>query len=350
MSIPDQLSLFDLPASVPVQVELAQSIRSARSVDRTDPAKSKPSALSVRGQGLRFAFYGRVSTAEYQDPESSMGWQRDSALDLIGSVGQIVVEYFDVGCSRRLAWMDRPQARRLLEAIARPDREFDAIVVGEAERALCAGQLPAMTSTFVDHGVQVWLPELDRPVDPENPAHQAVVLQLGARSRREVVRAGSGPRPPCARRLVIKVVTSADAHLTATAWWTLVLTRIGHMLAGGDGYSAWIRILAPLRQSAGSSLSDATAAASAALPGPSTKRGCLAHRLRTPNATRTVTAGAGRRGDLRGHDPGKSPVHRLPGLEPAEHAACPGHRRRSQQHSRVRTTSRATVGTSRKTG
>jgi recombinase-like zinc beta ribbon protein len=76
-----------------------------------------------------------------------MGWQRDSALDLIGSVGRIVVEYFDVGCSRRLAWTDRPQARRLLEALARPDREFDAIVVGEAERAFCAGQLPAMTSS-----------------------------------------------------------------------------------------------------------------------------------------------------------------------------------------------------------
>jgi DNA invertase Pin-like site-specific DNA recombinase len=145
--------------------------------------------LSIRRQGLRFAFYGRVSTAEYQDPESSMGWQRDSALDLIGSVGRIVVEYFDVGYSRRLAWSDRPEASRLLEALARSDREFDAIVVGEAERAFCAGQFPAMASTFVDHGVQVWLPELDGPVDPENPVHQAVVLQLGARSRREVVRA-----------------------------------------------------------------------------------------------------------------------------------------------------------------
>lgn len=74
MSIPDQLSLFDLAASVPGKVELAQSIRAARSVDRTHPVKIKPSASSIRGQGLRFAFYGRVSTAEYQDPESSMGW------------------------------------------------------------------------------------------------------------------------------------------------------------------------------------------------------------------------------------------------------------------------------------
>jgi hypothetical protein len=40
--------------------------------------------------------------------------------------------------------------------------------------------------------VQVWLPEADGPVDLTDPAHQALVMQLGARSRREVLRA----RPP----------------------------------------------------------------------------------------------------------------------------------------------------------
>jgi hypothetical protein len=94
MSTPDQLALFELPASVPSQVELAQRLRAARSVDRIHTAKSKLSSLPIGRAGLRFAFYGRVSTAEFQDPQSSMGWQRDSALDLIGSVGRIVVEYF----------------------------------------------------------------------------------------------------------------------------------------------------------------------------------------------------------------------------------------------------------------
>jgi hypothetical protein len=143
MSIPDhQLALFELQASVPGKVVLAQGIQTAWNADRIRTAESTSSSFSIRDRsaGLRFAFYGRVSTAEYQDPESSMGWQRDSALDLIGSVGRILVEYFDVGCSRRLAWMDRPQARRLLEALAQPARKFDAIVVGEAERAFCAGQ------------------------------------------------------------------------------------------------------------------------------------------------------------------------------------------------------------------
>ena len=33
--------------------------------------------------GLRFAFYGRVSTEEYQDPVSSRRWQFDFAAELI---------------------------------------------------------------------------------------------------------------------------------------------------------------------------------------------------------------------------------------------------------------------------
>jgi hypothetical protein len=44
--------------------------------------------------------YGRVSTLEYQGPESSLGWQRDSALDVIADRGRIVAEFFDVGYSR----------------------------------------------------------------------------------------------------------------------------------------------------------------------------------------------------------------------------------------------------------
>ncbi len=120
---------------------------------------------------------------------SSKGWQFESALDLIGSAGRIVVEYFDVGCSRRLAWSDRPQARRLLDALSGVDRPFDSIVIGEAERAFCAGQLPAMAGMFAEQGVQIWLPELNGPLETTNPAHHAVILELGARSRREVLRA-----------------------------------------------------------------------------------------------------------------------------------------------------------------
>jgi hypothetical protein len=138
---------------------------------------------------VRFAFYGRVSTLEYQDPESSLGWQRDSALDMIADRGRIVAEFFDVGYSRTVPWARRRQAARLLEAVTNPRRGFDAIIVGESERAFTGTQLLHLAQVFLAHGVQVWLPELDGPVDLTDPAHQGLIMWLGERSRREVARA-----------------------------------------------------------------------------------------------------------------------------------------------------------------
>jgi site-specific DNA recombinase len=97
-----------------------------------------------RGQSestLRFALYGRVSTVEFQDAESSLGWQRASASEVIAGRGRIVAEFFDVGCSRRAPWARRPPAARLLEAVTHPERGFDAIIVGESERAFAGTQL-----------------------------------------------------------------------------------------------------------------------------------------------------------------------------------------------------------------
>jgi hypothetical protein len=118
----------------------------------------------------RFALYGRVSTVEYQDAGSSLGWQRASAGDVIAGRGRIVAEFFDVGYPRRGPWARRPQAARLLEAVTNPDRGFDAIIVGESERAFTGTQLLHLAPIFLAHGVQVWLPELDGPVDLTDPA------------------------------------------------------------------------------------------------------------------------------------------------------------------------------------
>jgi len=71
-------------------------------------AGQQPAATRIRGQqrstvasGLRFAFYGRISTADFQDEWSSRVWQRDYAADVVAGRGRIVLEFFDVGCSRR---------------------------------------------------------------------------------------------------------------------------------------------------------------------------------------------------------------------------------------------------------
>ena len=81
--------------------------------------------------GLRFAFYGRVSTEDWQDPVTSRARQREQAAALTAGHGQIVAEFFDPGESRAVAWARRPQAAALVAALADPGRGWDAIVVGD---------------------------------------------------------------------------------------------------------------------------------------------------------------------------------------------------------------------------
>jgi site-specific DNA recombinase len=89
---------------------------------------------------LRFAFYARASTGRFQDPASSRGWQLHIAAMAIDGAGQITATFFDVGYSPSVPWRHRPQASTLLAEAARPDRRFDAVVIGEFERAFSRGQ------------------------------------------------------------------------------------------------------------------------------------------------------------------------------------------------------------------
>ena len=90
----------------------------------------------MRGRGcLRFAFYGRVSTEDWQDPVTSRARQLQQAVMLVTGQGVILAEFFDVGESRTLAWARRPQAAALVAQLADPDRGWDAVVIGEYERA-----------------------------------------------------------------------------------------------------------------------------------------------------------------------------------------------------------------------
>ena len=82
-------------------------------------------------RALRFAFYGRVSTEDWQDPVTSRARQRGQAAARVAGHGRIVAEFFDVGYSRTLAWARRPQAAALVAALADPDRGWDAVVIGE---------------------------------------------------------------------------------------------------------------------------------------------------------------------------------------------------------------------------
>src|SRR5690348_2481192 len=90
--------------------------------------------------GLRFVFYGRVSTEDWQDPVTSRARQREQAGALVRGHGQIVAEFFDAGQSRMVAWGRRPQAAALVALLPDPGRGWDAIVIGEYERAFYGSQ------------------------------------------------------------------------------------------------------------------------------------------------------------------------------------------------------------------
>lgn len=139
--------------------------------------------------GLRFAFYGRTSTARHQDRVSSQGWQRDMANDLIAGRGRVVVAYFDAGISRRVPWSRRPHAARLMAEIAGPPRMIDAIVVGEYERAFTGTQFATMYAWCIRQGIQLWLPETGGPIDLRNRDHRALLSLLATQLQREVLRA-----------------------------------------------------------------------------------------------------------------------------------------------------------------
>lgn len=140
-----------------------------------------------RGDQVRpFAFYGRVSTEDQQDPESSKGWQVARSKTLIEPHGgEIVTEFFDIGLSRSLPWKRRPQASSLLAALRQPDRGFTAVVIGEPARAFYGNQFGLTFPLFEHYGVELWVPEVGGAIDPGSDAHDLVMSLYGGMSKGE---------------------------------------------------------------------------------------------------------------------------------------------------------------------
>ena len=137
---------------------------------------------------IRFAFYGRVSTEDNQDPEASRNWQLARARALIEKHGEIVQEFFDIGQSRSLPWRRRPAAARLLDALADAERGFTAVVIGEPQRAFYGNQY-GLTYPVLQHwGVDLWVPEVGGAVDPDSEAHDLVMSVFGGMSKGERTR------------------------------------------------------------------------------------------------------------------------------------------------------------------
>jgi len=133
-----------------------------------------------------FAFYGRVSTEDQQDPASSRAWQLRRALELVEPAGgTIVTEFFDIGQSRSLPWKRRPEASRLLEFLRSPERGFEAVAIGEPQRAFYGAQFALTFPLFEHYGVELWVPEVGGRVDPDSEAHDMVMTLFGGMSKGE---------------------------------------------------------------------------------------------------------------------------------------------------------------------
>jgi site-specific DNA recombinase len=120
---------------------------------------------------IRFASWERVSTEDRQDPESSRAWQYARGKSLIEPHGGVIVaEFFDVDKSRSIPPQRRPEASKLLAALADPGRGFDAVVVGEPQRAFYGNQFgntfPCSSTTASRCGYPRLAASSTRPTKP----------------------------------------------------------------------------------------------------------------------------------------------------------------------------------------
>ncbi len=118
---------------------------------------------------------------------TSRARQQEQAAALVAGHGTIVAEFFDAGESRTLPWARRPQAAALVAALADPDRGWDAIVIGEYERAFYGSQYASMAPLFAHYEIVLWTPEAGGPVGTGED-HEQLMLALGLQSKREITR------------------------------------------------------------------------------------------------------------------------------------------------------------------
>lgn len=90
-----------------------------------------------------------------------------------------------MGYSRSLPWRRRPEATRLLEAVADPGRTFDAIVIGEPQRAFYGSQFSDTFPVLQHFGVDLWVPDVGGRIDPDSDVHELMMTIFGGISKGE---------------------------------------------------------------------------------------------------------------------------------------------------------------------
>ena len=130
--------------------------------------------------------YARTSTDDQQNPGESLPWQLSRANALIVGRAEIVAVVHDTDVSRSVPWSRRPEAARLISQLSDSNRGWTGIVVGEPQRAFgSAGQVQNILPQLAHWGVQLWVPEVGGPVDPDSEAHDLLMSMFGGLSRAE---------------------------------------------------------------------------------------------------------------------------------------------------------------------
>jgi site-specific DNA recombinase len=125
--------------------------------------------VSMSAAGVtQFGFYRRTTSPDWL---SSRAWQYARGKSLIEPYGGVIVaEFFDIDKSRSIPPQRRPEAARLLAALTDPDRGFDAVVVGEPQRAFYGNQFGNTFPLFEHFGVPCGCPRsAGRSTRPTKP-------------------------------------------------------------------------------------------------------------------------------------------------------------------------------------
>ena len=246
---------------------------------------------------------------------TSRARQLGQAGALVAGHGQIVAHFFDSGQSRTLAWARRPQAAALIAQMADPERGWDAVVIGEYERAFYGGQYASMAPLFEHYGIQLWTPEVGGRIDFGAEDHELTMMALGLQSRREIARTKIRVRTAMAAQTREQGRTLAAGRPTGTGWPMPGRTRTRRTPPGAAGAPAGAR-----PGDGAAWCVDFRAAAGRAQHGPD-RPGAERRGHPVPVGGRPGAQPAphrARRGRCgRSVDPVQSPLHRPPGVEPA---------------------------------
>lgn len=160
-----------------------------------------------RIERLRFASYGRTIYSLSAVAMIARDRQFRAARTLVAAHGGFInAEYFDAGQPPATLWGECRDARSLLKRLRDPARDFDAIVLGGPAQTLSPDYYTHLIQLVQAHGVGVWIPHLNGPIDLNITIHRlALEIILEVKDQR---RAHS----------VVKLLTlkERDTHRAAT--------------------------------------------------------------------------------------------------------------------------------------